>query len=65
MRWTAADPFVANSHIVQNRHAVDQATHWDIQNKENSSLTGRSRFVLDVPVHNMLSSMADSVPCDR
>ena len=22
------------------RHAGEQATHWDIQNKENSSLTG-------------------------
>ena len=47
------------------RHAGEQAARWDIQNKENSNLTGWSHFVLDVPVPNLLSSMADSVPCDH
>ena len=35
-------------------HAGGQAAHWDIQNKENSNL---SRFVLDVPVGSLPSSM--------
>ena len=39
----------ANSYSTRYKihHAGEQATHWDIQNKENSSLTGRSHFVLD------------------
>ena len=37
------------------RLAEEQATHWDIQNKE-SSLTGWSRFVSDVQVRNLLST---------
>ena len=49
-------------------HAGEQATHWDIQNKKIQiwldEVTGWSE-VLDVPVLNLLSSMADSVPCDR
>ena len=47
------------------RHAGEQATHWDVQNKENANLSWWSRFVLDVPVDSLLSSMADFVPCDR
>ena len=46
-------------------HAGEQAPHWDIQNKENANLSWWSRFVLDVPVDSLLSSMADFVPCDR
>ena len=46
-------------------HAGEQATHWDIHNKENANLSWWSRFVLDVPVDSLLSSMADFVPCDR
>ena len=37
------------------RHAGEQATDWDIQNKENANLS----------VDSLLSSMADFVPCDR
>ena len=34
-------PFAANlSHGTDFRNAGEQATHWDIQNKENSSMTG-------------------------
>ena len=32
--------FAANGHMLQNHHAGEQAMHWDIQNKENLSLTG-------------------------
>ena len=32
--------FAANGHMVQIHHAGEQTTHWDIQNRENSSLTG-------------------------
>ena len=39
--------------------AGGQGTHWDMQNKGNSSLTGWRRFF-----RNLLSKMADSVPCD-
>ena len=31
--------FAANGHTVQIHHAGEQATHWDIQNEGNSSLT--------------------------
>ena len=34
-------PFAANGHMVQRiHHAGERAMCWDIQNKENSSLTG-------------------------
>ena len=46
-------------------HAETQVTQWDSQNKEKSSWTGASCFVLDVPLCNMRPSMADLVPCDR
>ena len=34
-------PFAASGHVVQNpyHHAGEQATHWDIQNKENANLS--------------------------
>ena len=67
---TSAVPVAAKGLLVavtwyKIRHAGEQATHWDIQNKENANLSWRSRFVLDVPVDSLLSSMADFVPCDR
>ena len=42
-----------------------QTAHWDIQNKEDLSLSDLSRFVLDVPVRSLRSSMADFALCDR
>ena len=51
--------------MVQNRHTGTQTAHWDIQNKDDWSLSDLSRFVLDVPVLSLRSSMADFVPCDR
>ena len=47
------------------RHTGMQTVHWDIQNKEDSRLSDLSRFVLDVPVRCLHSSMVDFVPCDR
>ena len=37
-------------------HAGGQALLWDIQNKGKSSMTGESRFVLDVPARCLPSS---------
>ena len=48
------------------KHLVgEQVTHWDIQNKENSNLTGRRRFVSDVPVRSLLTDNVFFVPCGR
>ena len=47
------------------RHTGTQTAHWDIQNKDDLSLSDLSRFVLDVPVRSLRSSMTDFVPCDR
>ena len=40
-------------------HTGMQTVHWDLQNKEDLSLSDLSRFVLDVPVRSLHSSMAD------
>ena len=42
-----------------------QIGHWDIQNKENLSLSELSCIVLNVPGGNLPSSMITFVPCDR
>ena len=47
------------------RHAGEQATHWDILDKATTSSSNCIFFVLDAPVRSLLSSMADSIPCDR
>ena len=47
------------------RHAAEQAVHWDIHNKATSSRQIAIFFVVDVPVHSLLSSMVDFVPRDR
>ena len=43
-------PFATNNHMVQNpsywRASLLLFPHWEIQNKETSSLTGQTRFVL-------------------
>ena len=41
------------------RHTGTQTAHWDIQNKDDLSLSDLSRFVLDVPVRSLRTSMAD------
>ena len=58
-------PFAANGHMIQNPPCWRTSYALDIQNKENSRLCRLSRLVLDVTVRNLLSSMADSVPCDH
>ena len=45
------------------RHAGTQITHWNIQNKVRSSLTGGSYFVLVVPFFNLRPGMANFVLC--
>ena len=39
-------------------HAGEQVAKWDFQNNAPA-------FVLEVPQHNLLTSMCDFVPCDR
>ena len=46
-------------------YAGSQTSHWDIKDKEIVSLSEYSCFVQEVPVHNLPSSLADLIPCDR
>ena len=40
-------------------------TQWDFLNKGKSGWTGRSSFVLEVPLRHLRPSVIYSVPCDR
>ena len=40
-------------------------TQWDFQNKGKSGWTGKSSFVLEVPLGHLRPSVIYSVPCDR
>ena len=40
-------------------------TQWDFQNKWKSGWTGKSSFVLEVPLRHLRPSVVYSVPCDR
>ena len=40
-------------------------TQWDFQNKGKSGWTGKSSFVLEVPLRYLRPSVIYSVPCDR
>ena len=42
-----------------------QMTQWDFQNKGKSGWTGKSSFVLEVPLRYLRPSVIYSVPCDR
>ena len=42
-----------------------QMTEWDFQNKGKSGWTGKSSFVLEVPLRHLRPSVIYSVPCDR
>ena len=42
-----------------------QVTQRDFQNKGKSGWTGKSSFVLEVPLGNLRPSVIYSVPCDR
>ncbi len=46
-------------------YAGPQNTQWDIQNKTTRISQALPSFVLNVPLRNLLPSMADFVPCDR
>ena len=39
-------------------------TQWDFQNKGKSGWTGKSSFVLEVPLRHLRPSVIYSVPCD-
>ena len=41
-----------------------QMTQWDFQNKGKSGWTGKSSFVLEVPLRHLRPSVIYSVPCD-
>ena len=40
-------------------------TQWDFQNKGKPGWTGKSSFVLEVPLRYLRPSVIYSVPCDR
>ena len=42
-----------------------QMTQWDFQNKGKLDWTGKSSFVLEVPLCHLRPSVIYSVPCDR
>ena len=42
-----------------------QMTQWDVQNKGKSGWTGKSSFVLEVPLRHLRPSVIYSVPCDQ
>ena len=45
--------------------ASKKMTQWDFQNKGKSGWTGKSSFVLEVPLRYLRPSIIYSVPCDR
>ena len=42
-----------------------QIAQWDFQNKGKSDWTGKSSFVLEVPLRYLRPSVNYSVPCDQ
>ena len=46
-------------------HAGEQVAQWDFQNNATRTSQPGPAFVLEVPLHNLLTSMYDFVPCDR
>ena len=51
-------PLQATIHVVQNRHAEEQKSHWDKTNRGNYHLKLCMPFICLVPVRLLLSSMA-------
>ena len=45
-------------------YAGTQTTQWDFQNKGKLGWTGKSSFVLEVPLRHLRPSVIYSVPCD-
>ena len=46
-------------------YAGTQVTRWEFQNKGKSDWTGRSSFVLKVPLCNLCPSIINFIPCDQ
>ena len=46
-------------------YAGTQITQWDFQNKGKSDWTGKSSFVLEVPLRYLRPNITYSVHCDR
>ena len=46
-------------------YAGTQVTQWEFQNKGKSEWTGRSSFVLKVPLCNLCPSIINFIPCDQ
>ena len=55
---TVISPLQLAIHVVQNRRAGEQKSHWDKTNKENYHLKLCMSFVCLVPVRLLLSSVA-------
>ena len=55
---TPIGPLQVAIHVVQNRRAGEQKSHWDKTNKENYSLKLWMSFVCLVPVRLLLTSTA-------
>ena len=55
-------PFAGSGHMVRNKLRWDEN---NFQNKGKSGWTGKSSFVLDVPLGYVRPSVIYSVPCDR
>ena len=51
-------PLQLTIHVVQNRHAGEQTSHWDKTNKGNYHLELCMPFICLVPVRLLLSRMA-------
>ena len=47
------------THVVQNRHAGEQVTHWEKTNKENYHFKWCVLFVCLIPLRLLFSSVAD------
>ena len=76
-KYASCGAFLSVQHACQIGHLQDpvtwyginytgtQMTQWDFQNKGKSSWTGKSSFVLKVPLRHLRPSVIYSVPCDR
>ena len=58
LKMMTIGPLQLAIHVVQNRRAGEQKSHWDKTNKENYHLKLCMSFVCLVPVRLLLSSVA-------
>ena len=52
-----------SNHVVQNRQTGEQATHWDMLNKENSNLV--ALFNISIPIVSFALQLGYFVPHDH